>query len=43
MKNRGVKREKKIDFFVNSTKKINVFYSYVYNDNKNIDKLIKKR
>ena len=30
MKNRGVKKEKKNNFFVNSAQKINVFYTVIY-------------
>ena len=41
-KNQGVKREKRINFFVNSTYKMNVF-TQLYNDNTNIYMFMKKR
>ena len=41
-KNWGMKRKKRINFFVNSAYKVNVFlHSYIYNDNTNIYMFIK--
>ena len=44
MKNLGVKREKRIFFFCKLNVKDQYFlHSYIYNDNENIYKFIKKR